>query len=216
MKRTVVGLSALAGAALFEAALVPGVLIGAAAVLGPRILPKLLPKWRRHPPSRATFIRQAPPTVNTAISKPEIKRAIVKTLTFRLIATSIDFTSNILVIGELGPAVALSAYGLIAGPLFYFAHEMFWNMRQPSRTAVDTRALPRLRPGVKPAFASSKRLKLDRALVKTITYRGLATTTDFTANFIVAGDLGQAVALTAFGFVVGPIIYYGHEKAWER
>ncbi len=42
-----IGVTVLAGAALIEAALIPGLLIGGAAVLAPRILPKALPMLRR-------------------------------------------------------------------------------------------------------------------------------------------------------------------------
>jgi uncharacterized membrane protein len=43
----------------------------------------------------------------------------------------------------------------------------------------------------------------------------IATTTDFTTNYLVVGDLATAATLSAFGFVVGPFIYLGHEMAWE-
>ncbi len=39
---------------------------------------------------------------------------------------------------------------------------------------------------------------------------------DFTATFVVVGDLATAAGLTAFGFVVGPFVYLGHEMAWDR
>ena len=48
-----VGLSMLAGAALLEAALIPGLVIGGAAVL----LPKYLPKLRQRPLSGSTVRR---------------------------------------------------------------------------------------------------------------------------------------------------------------
>jgi uncharacterized membrane protein len=35
-------------------------------------------------------------------------------------------------------------------------------------------------------------------------------------NFVATGDVTTAVALSAFAFVVGPFVYLGHEKAWER
>ena len=37
---------------------------------------------------------------------------------------------------------------------------------------------------------------------------------DFTANYVVVGDLATAVGLSAFAFVVGPFVYLGHEKLW--
>ena len=57
---------------------------------------------------------------------------------------------------------------------------------------------------------------VNRALAKTITFRTFATTTDFATNYVIVRDLPQAVMLTAFGFVVGPFVYLGHEMAWDR
>ena len=38
---------------------------------------------------------------------------------------------------------------------------------------------------------------------------------DFTATYVVVGELATAAILSAFGFVVGPFVYYGHEKLWD-
>jgi hypothetical protein len=29
-------------------------------------------------------------------------------------------------------------------------------------------------------------------------------------------DIATATGLTAFGFVVGPFVYFGHERLWDR
>jgi hypothetical protein len=39
---------------------------------------------------------------------------------------------------------------------------------------------------------------------------------DFTTNYVVVGDVVTAVGLSAFGFVLGPFVYWGHEKAWDH
>jgi uncharacterized membrane protein len=215
------GLSVLAGVALFEAALIPGVLIGGAAVLAPKYLPMLR---RRLQPALDAIVRPRiePPAplpnrqdVKPAPSLPAglgIKQAIAKTITFRIIVTTLDFTSNYVVIGELATAVGLSTFALIAGPLFYFAHETAWNYFGPSGTAVDLRALPPLGPGAK---AGPEGFVISRALAKTITFRTIATVMDFSTLYVVIGELATAAGLTAFGFVVGPFVYFGHEMAWD-
>jgi uncharacterized membrane protein len=221
-KPVTIGLAVIAGAALFEAALIPGALIGAAALLAPKLLSPA--RTRRRPPPlavKATVKASGKISDKGSVSRATIsptKLALFKTITFRVIATSVDFTSNIIVIGSLAPAATISAYGLIAGPLFYFGHELFWQRRKPTRTTVDIAALPRPRATAlsAPALLSRPAIRLDRALVKTITYRAIVTTTDFTANFVISGNLPQAVILTSFGFFAGPFIYYGHEKAWDR
>ncbi|HKN26853.1 MAG TPA: DUF2061 domain-containing protein [Roseiarcus sp.] len=52
-------------------------------------------------------------------------------------------------------------------------------------------------------------------MAKTIAFRIFATATDFATNFVVIGDVATAATLSAFGFVLGPFVYFGHEKAWE-
>ena len=152
-----VGLSVLAGVALFEVALVPGILIGGAAVLAPRYLPKgYLPKLRRRlqPLSERTVHRRAAtaaaslpaewPEIGTAqhpLPKFAIGRAVAKTITFRIIVTTLDFSTNYLVIGEFATAAGLSTYNLIAGPLFYLGHEAAWNYLGPDDHAVDLAAV---------------------------------------------------------------------------
>ena len=145
-----------------------------------------------------------------AMVGPLIKRTIFKTITFRVIVTSLDFASNYTAIGELTAAAGLSAYGLVAGPLFYFAHEMLWDRFGSGVTAVGV--WPRARTHAD--LVGARGLTVSSTLAKTITYRAFATTTDFAANYVAVRDLATAAGLTAFGFVVGPFVYYGHEKAW--
>src|SRR5579863_4206155 len=219
MKRSIaMELSVLAGATLVEVVLIPGVLIGGGAMLAPKVLAKYLPERRRHaarksskgaaPVSRSLSV-EAVPADRSGFT---LKQAILKTITFRLTVTSLDFTTNYVVIGELAAAAGLSALGLVAGPLFYFAHEMIWNRVGSSDVAVHLpgarrpSAAPLMRDGV---------LMINRALAKTITFRTIASTVDFTANYWVVGDIVTAAGLSAFGLVVGPFVYYGHEKVWD-
>jgi uncharacterized membrane protein len=217
------GLAVLAGVALFEAALIPGVVIGGAAVLAPKYLPKLRrglgplfgssvrrpPRPKAPPPSRQA--------VNALAAAPggfAIKQAVAKTITFRIIVTTLDFTTNYVVIGELATAAGLSAFALVAGPLFYLAHEMAWNrFGPPSEAGVPVR-LPLLSDATASQTGRSE-LTISRALAKTITFRTIATAMDFTATYVVVGDLATAAGLSAFAFVVGPFVYLGHEKLWD-
>jgi uncharacterized membrane protein len=125
-----------AGVALFEVALIPGMVIGGAAVLVPKLAPRRLPNLRRHPqPLFNSTVRRR---IMSAVPLPDrpdvkaplaarprfaIKQALAKTITFRIIVTTLDFTWNYVVIGDLSAAAGLSAFGLAVGPLFYFVHE---------------------------------------------------------------------------------------------
>jgi uncharacterized membrane protein len=224
-----VGLTVLAGAALFETALIPGILIGGVAVLAPRYLPKgALPGLRRRVETLArktVQMRTAPEASNreqaqagpaqNILPKFAIGQAVAKTITFRIIVTTLDFTTNYLVIGEIATAAGLSTYNLIAGPLFYLAHEAVWNYWGPTDDAVG---LPALTAGSTEADGepgSLSRFTISRALAKTVTFRVIASTMDFATNYFVVRDVGAALILSASGFILGPFVYFGHEKAWE-
>ena len=140
-----VGLVVVAGAALFEAALIPGVVIGGAAVLAPKVLPTL--RRRLRPLMNSTAARRSEPAAARAertdiraaqsiLPKFAFGQAIAKTITFRIIVTTLDFTMNFVVIGELGTAAGLSTFNLVAGPLFYLGHEAAWNYFGPIEDAV--------------------------------------------------------------------------------
>jgi uncharacterized membrane protein len=226
------GLTVLAGVALFEAALIPAVVIGGAAVLAPQYLPKLGRRLRRAfnstSPRRAEpaplvsgglRIKSPVPALPPAPTAPrgdlKLKQAVAKTITFRIIVTTLDFTTNYLVIGELATAAGLSAFALVAGPLFYLFHEAAWNYFAPSGTAVKLPVLRLRRADAPLPLADGGGPTISRALAKTITFRIIATTMEFTATYVVVGDLATAAGLSAFGFVVGPFVYLGHEKVWD-
>ena len=221
-----------AGVVLFEAALIPGVVIGGAAVLAPKYLQKL--GRRLKPVFNATVSQQnepaislpARPDVNLPLAAPArlgVKQAVFKTITFRIIVTSVDFTTNYVVIGEFATAAGLSAVSLVAGPIFYFVHETAWNYFGPSiarkigrwEIAIGHPVLPPRGTNVEAPLADREKFPISRALAKTITFRTFATVMDFTTNFVMTRDLPTAVKLSAIGFVIGPFVYLGHERIWD-
>jgi uncharacterized membrane protein len=223
-----VGLAVLGAAALVEAALIPGVLIGGAAILAPKVLPELrrrvAPLMNGAAGSRAQPAAQRA-AAQTGVNKPAsatailpalgIKQAIAKTITFRVIVTALDFTSNYVVIGEFNAAAGLSTFALVVGPLFYLAHETAWNYLRPDEGAIDISSfVPRLSDAG--TEDGERSVTISRALAKTVTFRTIATAIDYTALYVVTGDPLTAAGLAAWGFVVGPFVYWGHEKLWER
>ena len=222
MKQVVtVGLTVLAGAALIETALIPGLLIGGAAMLAPRYLPNVFPGLARRKKPRTAARRSGAPAGSLVLAtapaavlpKFAVGQAIAKTITYRIIVTTLDFSTNYIVIGELATAAGLSTFNLVAGPLFYFAHEAVWNYLGHSESRAE---VPQLAPSEENAQqVGIAGFTISRALAKTITFRTIATVMDFTTNYVVVGNFAQAVLLSATGFVLGPFAYYGHEKAWE-
>lgn len=71
-------------------------------------------------------------------------------------------------------------------------------------------------PAAATAVTADSEGGLGRTVWKTITFRSLVTTLDFSSNYVALGDLAAAAGLSAFGFVIGPFVYLGHEMAWEK
>ena len=201
----------VAGAALIEAALIPGVAIGAAAVLTPGGLPWLR---RNLGPLLKPAKRRPAPAAKAGTVAPlgfPIRRALAKTVTYRIIVTALDFSWNYVVIGEVAAAAGLSAITLAVAPVFYFVHEAAWEY-----SGAKARRLAGADADAGPPMVGLGGYSVNRALAKTVTFRTFATTTDFATNYAVVRDLPQAAMLTAFGFFVGPFVYLGHEMAWDR
>ncbi len=230
---TVATLGAVAaGAAIVEAALIPGLLIGGAAVLAPRLLRRdmlsgLGDRLRRTAPS--TMPVPSAPTAHSAAAAAsgeparfDTRRAVVKTLTYRVIVTTVDFGANYFVLGELASAAGLSSLSLVAGPIAYFAHEAAWHYYGPVSTrhpnpleATVHVPIPAAAGGEENGRTRFASLKVSRALAKTVTYEGVTTVSEFGANYLFVRDLAAAAGLTAFSIVIAPLVYYVHEKAWD-
>ncbi len=222
-----------AGVAIIEAALVPGLLIGGAAVLAPRLLPRDLMSSLRG-------LRRTAPPAAPAASAPtapsgkeqadgtsldasfDTWHAVVKTFTYRVMVTTADFGANYFVIGELATAAGLSSLSLVAGPIAYFAHEAVWHhygpvsARNPNplEATVDV-PLPGAGEGEDNGRTPFGKIKVSRALAKTVTYEGVTAVSEFSVNYLFVRDLAAAAGLTAFSVVIAPLVYYLHEKAWD-
>lgn len=67
-----------------------------------------------------------------------IPRAVWKTLTFRAMVTTLDFTSNLVAIGNFTTAAMLSAWGMLTGPWVYLGHELLWDyFATPTATQLE-------------------------------------------------------------------------------
>lgn len=228
---TTVGAIAI-GAAFFEAALIPGIVLGAAAILAPELTSRSLPKVRRGLQS----LFQQPAAGPKAVINPkplpqrfpisilphlQIGQALAKTITFRITIATLDFAWNYIIIGDLTTAAGLSALNLTVGPMFYFLHESIWNfysspgLRGSGFALADVAVLPPEQPGATSPDVRVGGIKITRALAKTVVYETMGTVAEFTVNFLVVGDAVTAAIITAPLVIFGPFIYYGHEKAWD-
>ncbi len=160
-----------------------------------------------------------------AASEPasfDARRAVAKTVTYRVIVTAADFGANYFVLGELATAAGLSSLSLVAGPIAYFAHEAAWHYYGPAsarhpdplEAAVHV-PIPGVAESKKNGWPRFANVKVSRALAKTVTYEGVTGVSEFGANYLFVRDLAAAAGLTVFSMAIAPIVYYVHEKAWD-
>jgi uncharacterized membrane protein len=221
-----------AGAAIVETALIPGLLIGAAAVLAPRLLPRDMLS------GLGNGLRRTAASLTPAVSTPtphsaeapasgepaffDTWRAVVKTFTYRVFVTTVDFGANFFVLGEPVTAAGLSSLSLVAGPIAYFAHEAAWHYYGPDSArhpnpleATVHLPIPGAAEGEENGRTRFASIKVSRALAKTATYEGVTAVSEFGVNYLFVRDLAAAAGLTAFSIVISPFVYYVHEKAWD-
>ena len=74
---------------------------------------------------------QASAVTAAAAAEPQqgsgVPRAVWKTLTYRAIVTSIDFSTNVIAIGDVVTAALLSTWSTLTGPWIYLGHELAWD-----------------------------------------------------------------------------------------
>jgi len=60
------------------------------------------------------------------------------------------------------------------------------------------------------------RAKIKRSLVKTLTWRILATTDTFLISWIITGAISLAGAIAGIEVVTKIVLYYAHERGWNK
>jgi uncharacterized membrane protein len=64
--------------------------------------------------------------ISSDIGGVKVSKTMAKTLTFRLFATASEFGVNYAAVRDIAMATKLSAFGFVAGPFIYLAHERAW------------------------------------------------------------------------------------------
>ena len=55
-----------------------------------------------------------------------------------------------------------------------------------------------------------------RSIVKGVSYRVIGTLTTFAISFFITGEIASAVAIGFTDVIVKILIYYFHERVWNR
>jgi uncharacterized membrane protein len=58
--------------------------------------------------------------------------------------------------------------------------------------------------------------KIPRSVAKSLTWRVTASFTNFIGGWLASGSLWVGLGVLSFGVVVNSILYFVHERAWNR
>jgi uncharacterized membrane protein len=135
---------------------------------------------------------------------------VLKGLSWRVVATSTTILIARLFLGDWGLAAAIGGTEVVAKLFLYYAHERLWQLVPAGgvvglvgRTA-DTTAPSRYRESPL------------RSVLKTISWRAVATGTTMAIAWGATSDAAIAAWIGGVEATSKLVLYYGHERAWQR
>ena len=130
------------------------------------------------------------------------KRSLYKALSWRILASIDTFILSLLIINyssnkySYDLAFYIASLEVLTKIIIYYLHERSWNKLQ----------FGRLNQGV----------NRWRSLIKAFTWRILASLDTFFISFIITGRLDWATSIAFFEIITKAILYYFHERGWNR
>ena len=65
-------------------------------------------------------------------------------------------------------------------------------------------------------FKSKFQERIPRSVAKVITWRILVSLTNFVGGWLASGSWAVGLGVVSFALVVNSVLYYVHERAWNR
>ena len=129
------------------------------------------------------------------------RRSLAKTITVRICFTLSHLLNGFIVTGTLIAAAQIASVATLINMFLFWAHERVWNWFQWNRKPEDDRFFKDGHP---------------RTISKSITWRLLITTSNFLIPYLLTGSIGKALAFLTLATIFNAIIYYTHERVWNR
>ena len=129
------------------------------------------------------------------------RRSLAKTITVRICFTLSHLLNGFIVTGTLAAAAQIASVATLINMFLFWAHERVWNWFQWNRKPADDRFFKDGHP---------------RTISKSITWRLLITTSNFLIPYLLTGSIGKALAFLTLATIFNAIIYYTHERVWNR
>ena len=129
------------------------------------------------------------------------QRSIAKTLTIRVLFYLSHLVNGFIVSGSWLIGAQILGIAAVVNMFLHWANERAWNWVQWNR-----------RPGDSAMFQDGQ----PRTISKSITWRALITINNFVIPYITTGSWQAAVAFLTIATIMNIVIYYTHERVWNR
>jgi uncharacterized membrane protein len=128
-------------------------------------------------------------------------RTLAKVVSWRVLLTISHFVNGYIVSGSWATGAAIAGLAAVINSVLYWTHERGWNFAQWNRKPTDGILFFEGQP---------------RTISKILTWRVLITASNFLIPFIITGSWGSAAAFLGIATVVNIVLFYGHERLWNR
>ena len=130
------------------------------------------------------------------------KRSLIKSFTWRLLGSIDTFVLSLIIINYFSDkysydlALYIASFEIITKTILYYVHERVWNIFKIGRL--------------------KEKVKRARSFYKAVTWRIIASLDTFFLSYIITGRFDWATSIAIFEIITKAIIYYFHERAWNR
>ena len=130
------------------------------------------------------------------------KRSLIKSFTWRLLGSIDTFVLSLIIINYFSDkysydlALYIASLEIITKTILYYVHERVWNIFKIGRL--------------------KEKVKRVRSFYKAVTWRIIASLDTFFLSYIITGRFDWATSIAIFEIITKAIIYYLHERAWNR
>ena len=129
------------------------------------------------------------------------KRTIAKVISWRVALTISHITNAFIVTGSLVTGLQIAGVFAITNSILFWLHERAWNIAQWNRRHDDKLHFSEGAP---------------RSVSKLLTWRVVVTISNFLVPYFVTGDFGSAALFAGVATAVNMLIFWTHERVWNR
>jgi uncharacterized membrane protein len=128
-------------------------------------------------------------------------RSFIKVITWRILLTLSHFINGLIVSGSWIIGLKIAGWSAVLNSVLYWLHERAWNLLQWNKKPKDNFLFLDGQP---------------RTITKMISWRIIVNFSNFLVPYFVTGSLTKATAFFTIAVVINMLLFYVHERFWNR